>query len=127
MKPSKYSQQRKLEFCQNSTHRNRLTGLVITLMASIAMLMLSAASARAFINYLANPGLETGTFTGWLDSYNSSHAVDSTNGYVNTSPTIHEPAHSGAWALKVWGVYWGNFVQTHTLSQYVPAGPNPTC
>jgi hypothetical protein len=95
-------------------------------MASVAILTLSAASARAFTNYLANPGLETGTFTGWLDSYNSSHAVDSTNGYVNTSPTIHEPAHSGAWALKVWGTWWGGFVQTHTLSQYIPAGPNST-
>lgn len=126
MKPSKYSQQRKLEFCQNSTHRNRLTSLLITLMASMAMLMLSAASARALTNYLANPGLETGTFTGWLDSYNSSHSIDSTNGYVHNSTTIHEPAHSGAWALKVWGTWWGSFVQTHTLSQYIPASPNST-
>src|ERR1035437_5337947 len=96
MKPSTNPPASKVEPSQNPTCRNRLPRLLNTLMASVAILTLSAASARAFTNYLANPGLETGAFTGWLDSYNSSHAVDSTNGYVNTSPTIHEPPHFGA-------------------------------
>jgi hypothetical protein len=95
-------------------------------MASVAILTLSAASARAFTNYLANPGLETGNFTGWTDTYAASHSVDSTAGYVYGSGTIHEPAHSGTWALKMWGDYWGNFVQTHTAYQLIPAASGST-
>jgi hypothetical protein len=95
-------------------------------MASVAILALSAASARAFTNYLANPGFETGTFAGWSDTYAASHSVDSTAGYVYNSGTIHEPAHSGTWALKMWGDFWGNFVQTHTAYQLIPVAPGST-
>jgi hypothetical protein len=95
-------------------------------MASVAILTLSAASAGAFTNYLANPSLETGNFNGWTDTYANSKSVDSTAGYVNGSTTIHEPAHSGTWALKMWGDYWGHFTQTHTAYQLIPAAAGST-
>jgi hypothetical protein len=124
MKAYKYCQQSKLEFCQDSTHRNRLIRRLNTLMAFAVILVLSATSARAFTNYLANPGFETGAASPWLDTY-TSHSVDSTTTFVYGSGTIHEPAHAGQWAMKEWGDYWGyGFVQTHTVYQSIPAAPS---
>ena len=121
MKTSNYSPTNKIEFSQNPTYRHRLPGLLNALMASVAILSLSAASARAFTNYLANPGFETGNSTGWSDTYAASHSVDSTAGYVYGSTTIHEPAHSGQWTVKEWGDFWGSFWQNHTIYQSIPA------
>src|ERR1035438_3431205 len=99
MKAYKYCQQSKLEFCQDSTHRNRLIRRLNTLMAFAVILVLSATSARAFTNYLANPGFETGAASPWLDTY-TSHSVDSTTTFVYGSGTTPcEVLASGRHAL----------------------------
>jgi hypothetical protein len=107
--------------------RNKLLSLFNTAIASLAVLALSAVSARAFTNYLGNAGFETGTAAPWLDTYAASHSIDSTDGYVyNSGNTIHEPAHSGKWTIKQWGDYWGAFWQAHTIYQLIPAAPGST-
>lgn len=118
MKTSSYSS-------QSPTKLDQINRLIFVTASVLAMLVLSATSASAFTNYLANPGFETGAQAPWLDTYNPSHSVDNTNGWVyGSGNTIHEPAHGGRWAMKEWGCYWGNFVQTHTISQYIPTAPN---
>ena len=102
------------------SRRSALPSFGCKLAAFVAVVTLSAMSALAYTNYLSNPGFETGTFSPWLDDY-TAHSVDSTSGFVYGSGTIHEPAHSGTYALKMWGDYWGNFWQLHTASQWIPA------
>ena len=126
MKPSHYFQQSELEFCQNSTHRNGLTSLLNTLMASVAILALSATSACAFTNYLANPGFELGT-NSWIIvqpwSWNGpSYAVQNTNMFVNGSTTVHVAVHGGTNAFKEWG-YFTTYTTTPGAMQTFAAAP----
>jgi hypothetical protein len=122
MRSSKYSPQPQRKLNQT----NRLITAAVTTLGALA---LSATSALAFTNFLANPGFETGAVAPWVqynDVKGSYYSIDSTNGFVYGSDTIHEPAHSDPYALKEWGTWWGSFVQTHTISQYVPAAANST-
>jgi len=80
-----------------------------TLIAITAILGLSGASARAFTNYLANPGFESGT-NSWVIvqpwSWNGpSYAVQNTSQFVGTSTTVHVAVHGGANAFKEWGYF----------------------
>jgi hypothetical protein len=127
MKPSKCSQQRRTECHQRSPHRNGLTSLLSTLKVSMAILALSAASASALTNFLANPSFELGTI-GWTIvppwTWNGpSYAVQNTNQLVNTSPTVHVAVHGGTNAFKVWG-YFQTYATTPGAMQTVPASPN---
>ena len=129
MKPSHYFQQRKLEFRQNPTCRNGLTSLLITLMASVAILALSATSARAFVNSLANPGFELGT-SGWIIVQpwvwnGASYAVQNTSQFVNGSGTVHVAVHGGTNAFKVWG-YFQTYTTTPGAMQTIAAAPGST-
>ena len=101
--------------------RSTVRGLY-ALAATALVLGFSQASTLAYVNVLNNPSWELGNFSGWVDTYNASHSVDNTSGWVyGSGNTIHEPAHTGTWALKTWGDYWGFFVQDHWVSQYIPA------
>jgi hypothetical protein len=135
MKPSHYFQQSEPEFCQNSTHRNGLTSLLNTLMASVIILALSTTSARAFTNYLANPGFELGT-SGWIivqpwSWSGPSYAVQSTNDFVY-DPSIagnsanHVTVYGGTNAIKIWGYEGANYTTLPGVMQTFAAAPYST-
>ena len=141
MKPSHHFQQSKLEFCQNSTHRNRLPSLLIALMASVAILALSAAPARAqaLTNWLYNPGFELGT-AGWTmvspwtwNPMNSYCGVQNTNNFVwnpNATPpansTTHTTVHGGTNAFKIWGYSQNTYTTTDGIKETYAAAPLST-
>jgi hypothetical protein len=133
MEPSKYSQQPKLEFFQNSTYRNGLTSLSGTLLAAVAFLALSATFARAqtLTNWLANPGFELGT-NGWAyvppwwwPSQGISWAAQDTNMFVQGSTTVHVGVHGGTNALKEWG-YYQPYAQAPGAQQTFAVAPTST-
>ena len=130
MKSSHHYQQSKVEFSQNPTRRNGLTRLLFTLIAALAFLALSATSARAFTNYLANPGFEAGTTAGWSmvppwtwNPITSYSAVQNTSGFVYPSTTVHVMVHGGTSAAKIWGYNQNTYTTTPGLQQTIPASP----
>jgi len=129
MKPSHYFQQSKVDVRKNSTRRNRLTSLLIIPMASLAILALSATSARAFVNSLANSGFELGT-NGWTIvapwAWNGpSYAVQNTSQFVTGSTTVHVAVHGGINAFKLWG-YFQTYATTPGAMQTIAAAPGST-
>lgn len=110
MKPSQFFPPTESGFCPDTTRPSGLTSLSNLLLALVAMLILSAASARAAnTNFLTNPGFEQGT-TGWTIvqpwSWNGpSYAVQNTNQFINGSATAHVGVHGGTNAFKIWGYF----------------------
>src|SRR5215469_6046038 len=107
MKALKNPYHTKLELEKSPAYRNRLKGLVSALTLT-TVLGMSAGSASAFTNYLANPGFESGT-SGWTivspwTWSGASYAVQSTNGLVQNSAN-HVQVHGGTNALKMWGYF----------------------
>jgi Immunoglobulin domain len=138
MKSSHHIHQSKAGFSQNPTRRNGLTSLLITLMASVAILALSATSAQAAANVLLNPGFELGATNWspvppwtWTPNVNQYYGVQNTNNFVydpaaGANSTIHTTVHGGTNALKVWGFNVGNYTTTPGLMQTLPAAPGST-
>lgn len=102
-------------------------------MASVAILTLSATSARAqtLTNWLANPSFELGT-SPWVTvptwswkPLNEFCAVQSTNGFVYPSTTVHVTVHSGTNAVKIWG-YNQPYTVADGLMQTFPCAPGST-
>jgi Immunoglobulin domain len=133
MKPSKHSPTSKAELSQDPTCRNSLPSLLNALMTSVAILTLSAASARAqtLTNWLANPSFELGT-SPWVTvptwswkPLNEFCAVQSTNGFVYPSTTVHVTVHRGTNAVKIWG-YNQPYTVPDGLMQTFPCAPGST-
>jgi hypothetical protein len=96
-----------------------------TLMALTAILALSGFSARAFTNYLANPGFELGT-NRWVIvqpwSWNGpSYAVQNTNQLINGSQTAYVSVHGGTNAFKEWGYYQTYAVASGAMQTFAAA------
>jgi Immunoglobulin domain len=135
MKSFHHLHESKAGFSQNPTCRNRLTSLLVTLLASLAFLALSATSARAqtLTNWLTNPGFEASasTPTGWTiispwTWSGPSYAVQTTNSLVNGSPTIHATVHGGGNAIKIWGYQGANYTTYPGVMQTFAAAPGST-
>jgi hypothetical protein len=94
-------------------------------MASVAILALSATSARAFTNYLANPGFELGT-NGWIIvqpwSWNGpSYAVQNTSQFVTGSTTVPVAVHGGTNAFKEWGYFQTYAIASGAMQTFAAA------
>ena len=133
MKSSHHCQQSKIGFSQNPTRRNGLTSLLFTLMTSLALLALSATSARAQVltNWLANPGFESGT-NGWAyvppwwwASQGISWSAQDTTMFVQGSTTKLVTVHGGTHALKEWG-YYQPYAQAPGAQQTFAVAPTST-
>ena len=131
MKSSHHFQQSKAGFSQNPTRRNRLTSLLITLMASVAILALSTTSARAFTNYLANPGFELGA-TGWTYAGDYEYSGNYTNQafrnvtqFVSGTTPPLVSAHGGTNVFNAWGNY-NTWLSHNERRQMFAAAPGST-
>ena len=108
MKPIKSPRASKVEFSRKPTRRNGLPTLLNLAVVAIAILASSATLTYAQ-NVLVNPGFESGygpwvTVPTWAwKPLNEFSGVQSTNGLVYPSPTVHVSVHGGTNALKIWG------------------------
>ena len=130
---SHHIHQSKAGVSQNPTRRNGLTGLLITLMASVAILALSATFARAQVltNWLTNPGFELGT-NGWATvppwwwaSQGVAFSSQDTTMYVAGSTTKLVTVHGGTHAIKEWG-YYQPYAQTPGAQETFAVAPTST-
>jgi hypothetical protein len=129
MKPSKNPNTPLVVHKKSSTYPTHRNALFSTCIAILAILSLAQGSARAFTNFLVNPGFELGT-NGWTIVapwvWNGpSYAVQNTNAFVNGSGTVHVAVRSGTNAFKEWG-YFQTYVTTPGAMQTFPAAPSST-
>jgi Immunoglobulin domain len=133
MKSIHHLQQSRVELGQNPTRRNRLTSLLITLMASLAILALSSTTARAqtLTNWVTNPGFEasTTTWTGWARiapwTWNATSAIQTTNSIINGG-TTNAIVHGGGNAIKIWGCQGANYTTYPGVMQTFACAPGST-
>jgi len=129
MKSSAHYEQSKVGF--SPTRRNGPTSLLITLMASFAILAAISARAQTLTNWLTNPGFESGT-NGWAyvppwwwASQGLAFSSQDTTMFVQGSTTKYVTVHTGTHALKLWG-YYQPYAQAPGAQQTFAVAPAST-
>jgi hypothetical protein len=107
-------------YYQTKSHTHMISGTrrlvsIFKVAAIFAGLILSSMVASAQSNVLANPGAETGSFSGW-NTYNNA-------GYNFGTPTNQAPPHSGTYCFWIFGDYSVSANEFNGFYQFVPAFP----